>query len=77
MKRPDYFVCLDSANKVKLTEAFDINKYIKIEDYWDLIIEKILISKWWNDQSIKISLELKTFNCRAAFLDSLYYKYFN
>jgi len=76
MKRPDYFVCFNDANKDKLTEAFDVKKSISIEHYWDLIISQILDSVWWNDDSPKKGVELSAFNYRTAFLDNLYFDYF-
>jgi hypothetical protein len=49
MKRPDYFVCFDSANRRGLSTAFGISLYgHDYERYWDSIIERILISEWWN-----------------------------
>jgi hypothetical protein len=33
-KRPDYFVCLDSKNRDKLCEEFDIPKNVDLDDYW-------------------------------------------
>jgi hypothetical protein len=33
-KRPDYFVCLDSKNRNKLCEAFDIPKSVDLDDYY-------------------------------------------
>jgi len=76
MKRPDYFICFNDANKDNLTEAFEVKKSINIEQYWDLIIARILESNWWNDESTKKGMESSVFNYRTAFLDNLYFDYF-
>ncbi len=42
MKRPDYFVCLDKANKVGLCDAFGITiKNHDYDAYWDTIIARV------------------------------------
>lgn len=47
-KRPDYFVCLDSKNRDKLCEAFEIPKSVDLDDYWEKIVERITDSNWGN-----------------------------
>lgn len=76
MKRPDYFVCLDSANRKKLSEAFGI-KIINNHDYaayWDSIVERLCEAKWWNSRRPKSGEERDVWDGRAAFLDALYYE---
>ncbi|MDR3490210.1 MAG: phospholipase D family protein [Bradyrhizobium sp.] len=75
MKRPDYFVCFDSANRRKLCTAFEISLHHHDYDrYWDSLIERILISKWWNSPRPNTEREAKLWDGRAAFLDCLYYE---
>jgi hypothetical protein len=76
MKRPDYFVCLDSANRDALTSAFDISKTINLSDYWEKIIETMLSASWWNDEPSKNNIEEKAFRYRVALIDNMYYSYF-
>ncbi len=72
---PFYFVCFDAANRHGLCEAFGImlNGH-DYEGYWDSIVERILISQWWSSPRPKEPQEIKVWDGRAAFLDSLYYK---
>jgi hypothetical protein len=74
MKRPDYFVCFDSANKRGLCGAFEItlgnHDYAR---YWGSIVERLLLSRWWNSPRPTANKEMKVWDGRAAFLDSLYY----
>ena len=73
MKRPDYFVCLDSKNKGRLCKAFGIPKSIRFDNYWDLIVERIIDSVWWCSEEPTDPVELAVWNGRVAFLDSLFY----
>jgi len=74
MKRPDYFVCLDSANRIGISEAFGI----KLENhdydlYWDGITEMLCEAKWWNAECPNDKIDRKVWEGRAAFLDSIFY----
>lgn len=73
MKRPDYFICLNSKNKEALCSAFDISKNIKLSNYWKVIIERIVDCVWWSSEQPTNDKELAVWKGRAAFLDSLYY----
>jgi len=73
MKRPDYFVCLDSKNKDRLCKAFGIPKSIRFDNYWDLIVERIIDSVWWCSEEPTDPVEVAVWNGRVAFLDSLFY----
>jgi hypothetical protein len=74
MKRPDYFVCFDSANKARLSKAFNVSlDRHDYEEYWDSIIERVLVSRWWNSARPKQTQDGKVWDGRVAFLDSLFY----
>jgi hypothetical protein len=75
MKRPDYFVCFDSANQRGLREAFGISLLSShdYDRYWDSVVERILISQWWKSPRPTLAQAVKVWDGRAAFLDSLYY----
>ena len=76
MKRPDYFVCLDKANKVGLSQAFGITiKHQDYDAYWDSIIERISESKWWNSRRPGTKLARQVWDGRAAFLDAIFYEH--
>lgn len=73
MKRPDYFVCLNGKNRGKLCEALGIPRKTSIDDYWNLIIEPITASLWWNSKEPRAKTEREVWQGRCAFLDALFY----
>ena len=76
MKRPDVFICLNSANRDKISKLFNIKKHgIDKHYYWDKLIERLFSCEWWkNPTPDKNSQnEIIINNARAAFLDSLVY----
>ena len=74
MKRPDYFVCLDSKNRDKLCEEFEIAKGVDLDDYWQTVVERLTDSNWWNSPEPRDELEKRIWKCRAAFLDVRFYE---
>jgi HKD family nuclease len=74
MKRPDYFVCLDSKNRDKLCEAFEIAKSVDLDAYWEKVVERLTDSNWWNSPEPPDELEKRIWKCRAAFLDVRFYE---
>lgn len=74
MKRPDYFVCLDSKNRSNLCAAFDISSSIGFDDYWGSLVERILSAAWWGAPEPDAPQEREVWSGRAAFLDSLFYE---
>lgn len=74
MRRPDYFVCFDSANRRGLCNAFNVAlSHHDYEKYWTAIIGRILLSRWWNSPRPQSVSQQRIWDGRAAFLDSLYY----
>ena len=73
MKRPDYFVCLDSKNRDKLCEEFQIAKSVDLDGYWEKVVERLTDSNWWNSPEPQDELEKRIWKCRAAFLDVRFY----
>jgi hypothetical protein len=77
IKRPDYFLCLDSQNKEKLCNDFGIKKSLNYEEYWTEIIQRIQDSLWWENEkptNKDDANELKSWNGRVAMLDVVFYK---
>lgn len=74
MKRPDYFICLDSKNRSKLCEAFVIPKTVGLDDYWEKVVERITDSNWWNSEQPEDPQQKRIWRGRAAFLDVLFYE---
>jgi hypothetical protein len=76
MKRPDQFLCVDSANKKKLARDIGI-KYasqLNYERYWDEVIERIMDAPWWQSYPPKPETELRAWTGRAAMLDAIFYE---
>ncbi|MCW8137446.1 MAG: NgoFVII family restriction endonuclease [Planctomycetota bacterium] len=75
MKRPDYFVCLDSKNRERLCAAFNISASIGREGYWDQLIARLQDCAWWTAQPpVGDQDERDVWHARAAFLDSLFFE---
>lgn len=75
LKRPDYFVCLDSANKRNLCEDFGIvQTNMTYERYWDDVICRITDSVWWNSPVPENKTQARVWFGRAAMLDVIFYE---
>lgn len=74
MKRPDYFVCLDSQNRSELCKDFGIPANVTFETYWGNIIARIIDSVWWSSLRPSSPTEEKAWNGRAAMIDTIFYK---
>jgi HKD family nuclease len=74
MKRPDYFVCLDSQNRYELCKDFGIPANVTLETYWGDIITRIIDSVWWLSPRPSDPTEEQAWNGRAAMLDTIFYK---
>jgi hypothetical protein len=74
LKRPDYFICVDSKNRDKLTEEFDIRKSgIDYDRYWFEIVGRLIDTPWWRSLRPSDPVELEAWLGRAAMLDALFY----
>lgn len=75
LKRPDYFVCIDSKNKKSLCQDFGIKQSgLDYERYWDEVIERITDSVWWSEPRPTTASERAIWDGRAALLDAIFYK---
>ena len=68
-----YFICLDSKNKDKLCEAFKIPKNVGLDDYWALVVARLMDSNWWNAPEPHDPHQKRIWHGRAAFLDVMIY----
>jgi hypothetical protein len=74
MKRPDYFVCIDSKNKKELCRAFDLSQKIDYDAYWESLCQRIhLRSAWWSTPEPKDPVGRRIWQGRTALLDALFY----
>jgi hypothetical protein len=78
MKRPDFFLCFDSANKEKLCDAFNLSKSKRFnkDNYWENILSRIFKSDWYKNSNMnfKDDEEKLIYGAKVAFLDALYYE---
>lgn len=75
MKRPDYFVCLDEANRTRLLDAFGVKMTSHdYEGYWDKVIERLKLAAWWNARRPPKSKDAGVWDGRVAMLDAIYYE---
>ena len=74
MKRPDAFVCIDSANRKDLCENFGVSpSTTKLENYWQRIIEPMHGDAWWRHPQPSNAADAEIWLGRAALLDAIYY----
>ncbi|WP_283130791.1 phospholipase D family protein [Enterovibrio norvegicus] len=74
MKRPDYFVCLDSQNRAELCKDFGIPANVSFETYWPNIIARILDSVWWSAPAPTDVEERQAWEGRVAMIDAIFYE---
>jgi hypothetical protein len=75
LKRPDYFVCVDSANRGKLSEAIGVKKsHLTLDSYWTHIVRPLLCSPWWNSSRPMGNLDGRLWDSRMAFIDAFCYE---
>jgi hypothetical protein len=72
--RPDYFVNFNGKNEESLGKKLNIKKNkVNYNTYWDLVINPLINSDWWNDDSKKSKKNQIVFNYRVALLDCIHY----
>jgi len=76
MKRPDQFLCVDSANLKRLAKDVGINRpdLLDYNRYWDEIVERIMDAPWWKSSPPASGSDLKAWKARAAMMDALFYE---
>jgi HKD family nuclease len=76
MKRPDQFLCVDSANLRKLAKDVGMVNAVQLdyERYWEEVVERLMNSPWWKSVPPKSGKELKAWKARAAMLDAIFYE---
>lgn len=76
MKRPDQFLCVDSANLKRLAKDVGINRadLLDYNRYWDEIVERIMDTPWWKSKPPTKDADLRAWKARAAMMDALFYE---
>ena len=73
MKRPDYFVCVDSENKRELSQDLGFPaSMLNFETYWECVVEPVMSATWWQVRRPS-GYEGRIWDGRAAMLDAIYY----
>ena len=67
-------MCLDSKNRDKLCEKFKIPKNVGLDDYWGLVVARLMDSNWWNASEPDDPHQKRIWRGRAAFLDVMFYE---
>lgn len=77
MKRPDFFLCLDSRNMNNLCADFGIDKigFKEYHRYWDEVMCRIMDSVWWNATEPDRNPGRQIWRARAAMLDAIFYEH--
>jgi len=74
MKRPDTFVCVDSANRVDLCDHFGVAfSSTALDNYWQRLIEPMQETQWWRHPLPANPADAEIWLGRAALLDAIYY----
>lgn len=74
MKRPDYFVCVDSKNARRLgADVGFAPSTLDLDNYWDRVVAPITEARWWNTER-PVGPSGKVWDVRAAMLDAIYYE---
>ena len=74
MKRPDYFICLNSQNRNGLRKDFSLSSNIRYEEYWNNLITIIIDSVWCSSSCARDNSEKQIWQFRVAMLDIIYYQ---
>jgi hypothetical protein len=73
MKRPDWFVCVDSKNRKDLAADLGYSySTLELDDYWEKVIVPVTQGAWWQTPR-PASARKAIWGGHTAFLDSLYY----
>lgn len=75
MKRPDFFVCIDSKNNKAMCSDFGITmSNMTYERYWTELISRIHDSVWYEKEQPRDQLENQIWKGRVALLDCIFYE---
>ena len=74
MKRPDTFLCICNPNREGAARAMAFSRRdLKLNDYWEQVIEPIRHSKWFNS-SKPDGQDGELWEARTAMLDAIFYR---
>jgi hypothetical protein len=75
LRRPDYFICVDSKNRKGLCSTLGIStSNVTVSSYWDTVVAPFIDTPWWNSSCPESDDDSKTiWNGRIAMVDSIFY----
>lgn len=76
LKRPDYFVCLDTRNRAGLGKDIGFaHTTLDVSQYWDVVVEPLTQTKWWRADRPqgRPGQSGQLWDGRIAMLDVMYY----
>lgn len=74
MKRPDVFLCISNPNRALAAREMGFAESgLKLENYWDRVVEVIRASKWYNVDK-PVTRDGQLWEYRAAMLDAWFYQ---
>lgn len=75
MKRPDFFVGVNNANRRGLCEAYGVAHFtLSLDNYWERIVIPTQLSPWWRHSRPRTALLGLIWDNRAALADCIYYE---
>lgn len=75
MKRPDFFVCIDSKNNKAMCSDFGIQvSGMTYERYWSELISRVHDSLWYVEEKPSDELESQIWKGRVALMDCIFYE---
>lgn len=76
MRRPDQFLCVDSANRGRLAKDVGMvnSAQLDYDRYWEEVVERIMNAPWWKSAPPRSGKALKAWKARAAMLDAIFYE---
>ncbi|EJP3281828.1 phospholipase D family protein [Vibrio parahaemolyticus] len=75
MKRPDFFVCIDSKNNKAMCSDFGVKvSDMTYERYWSELISRVHDSLWYDEDQPSDEFEYQIWKGRVALLDCIFYE---
>ncbi len=76
LRRPDYFVCVDSKNRLGLYKMLGVSPdEVTVDSYWDTVVAPLIDTPWWQSPRPTGDADAQTiWDARVAMIDALFYE---
>jgi hypothetical protein len=76
LRRPDYFVCVDSKNRLGLYKMLGVSSdEVTVDSYWDTVVAPLIDTPWWQSNRPSGDADAQTiWDARVAMIDALFYE---